>query len=462
MAAALPISDHRPLGWWGIARLGLIQTALAAIVVLATSTFNRVMVVELALPAMLPGALVAFHHALQFLRPRWGWGSDVGGKRAVWIVGGVTILGAGGILAAASVAWMETSYAAGLAGAIAGYFLIGIGVGAGGTSLLALLASRVAPARRAGAATMVWMMMIAGFAVTAGVVGQVLDPYSPERLVMVTAVVAAVAVVVSLLAVWGLDKPARPTHADSAADPAGPESTPKPSFKTALLGVWEDAESRRMALFIFVSMLAYSAQDLILEPFAGTVFHYTPGESTSLASFQHGGVFVGMLLVGLLGSLFKGRLLGSLRLWTVFGCLASAVALSGLVMAALVGPEWPLKGAVLTMGITTGAYAVAAVGSMMGLAGRGEAGHEGIRMGVWGAAQAIGMGLGSFGGTVAVDAVRALGGAPHLAYASVFAAEALLFLASALMAARIADASKTTPADLTTPLGPDLAPETQS
>ena len=63
---------NAPLGWFGIVRLGLVQTALGAIVVLTTSTLNRVMVVELALPAMLPGALVALHYAVQVLRPRLG------------------------------------------------------------------------------------------------------------------------------------------------------------------------------------------------------------------------------------------------------------------------------------------------------------------------------------------------------------------------------------------------------
>ena len=69
------------LGWLGIVRLGLVQTALGAVVVLATSTLNRVMVVEYALPAIVPGALVALHYAVQMLRPRLGHGSDVGGRR---------------------------------------------------------------------------------------------------------------------------------------------------------------------------------------------------------------------------------------------------------------------------------------------------------------------------------------------------------------------------------------------
>ena len=71
----------KPLSWFGIVRLGLVQMALGSVVALTTTTFNRIMVVELALPAMLPGALVAIHYAMGMLRPRWGHGSDRTGRR---------------------------------------------------------------------------------------------------------------------------------------------------------------------------------------------------------------------------------------------------------------------------------------------------------------------------------------------------------------------------------------------
>ena len=95
-----------PLGWSGIVRLGLVQACLGAIVVLTTSTLNRVMVVELALPALLPGLLVGIHYAVQATRPRMGWGSDRGGRRTPWIVGGMAVLAVGGVLAALAVGWM--------------------------------------------------------------------------------------------------------------------------------------------------------------------------------------------------------------------------------------------------------------------------------------------------------------------------------------------------------------------
>lgn len=50
----------------------------------------------------------------------------------------------------------------------------------------------------------------------------------------------------------------------------------------------------------------------------------TPGESTQLAGLQHGGVFLGMAIVAIAGSAAFGRTLGSLRVWTIGGCIASA------------------------------------------------------------------------------------------------------------------------------------------
>ena len=124
------------LGWLGIIRLGLVQTALGAIVVLTTSTLNRVMVVELALPAMLPGVLVGVHYAVQMARPRFGHGSDVGGMRTRWIIGGMALLAFSGSLAAAATALVAINQAAGIALNFLAFLFIGAGVGAAGTSLL--------------------------------------------------------------------------------------------------------------------------------------------------------------------------------------------------------------------------------------------------------------------------------------------------------------------------------------
>jgi BCD family chlorophyll transporter-like MFS transporter len=414
------------LSWISIIRLGLVQTGLGAIVVLTTSTLNRVMVVELAMPAMLPGALVAIHYALQVFRPAWGHGSDLGTRRTPWIVGGMSILATGGLLASVAIAWMTTQPLFGIVLAVIAFGLIGLGVGAAGTSLLVLLAKRTDDSRRAAAATIVWVMMIAGFIVTTGVAGHLLDPFSPARLVLISGAVSVVALVLTLLGVWGVE--------GSSVDRVPTHSTaPHLSFSKAFADVWAEPKSRRFALFVFVSMLAYSAQDLILEPFAGAVFGFTPGETTRLSGIQHTGTLIGMAMVPLMGVIYPTSR-ASLQMWAVGGCVASATALLALCAAALVGPSWPLRETVFMLGVTNGAYAVAAIGSMMALVSAGEEKREGLRMGLWGTAQALAFGMGGFLGTMASDIARSVLASQALSYSVVFACEAGLFVVAAVMA----------------------------
>lgn len=421
--------SQRTFGWPSIFRLGLVQASLGAIVVLTTSTLNRVMVVELSLPALLPGLLVGIHYALQVLRPRLGYGSDVLGRRTPWILGGMAMLSAGGTLAAVATALMAGSFALGVAAAVLAFALIGVGVGCAGTTLLVLLAKRVDPIRRAGAATVVWLMMIFGFIVTTAVAGHLLDPYSPARLVAVVGGISTLAFVVSALALWRVEGNVMHEAQAAQAAPAAPGQ-----FAKVLAEVWHEPGSRRFAIFVFVSMLAYSAQDLILEPFAGAVFGMTPGESTKLSSFQHTGVLVGMILVALASRAGVGA---SLRPWIIGGCIGSGLALIGLGVASLVGPDWPLRPWVCVLGFANGVYAVAAIGSMMARADEGVERREGVRLGLWGAAQALAFGLGSFIGTAASDVAQALVGSPVLAYALVFATEGLCFLAAAVLAVQL-------------------------
>ncbi len=147
-----------------------------------------------------------------------------------------------------------------------------------------------------------------------------------------------------------------------------------------------------------------------------------------------------MMLVALAGTLGarSGRNnLRSLKAWTIAGCIASAMALASIAVAPAFGPDWPLRASVFALGLANGAYAVAAIGSMMQMVGEGARSREGTRMGLWGAAQALAFGLGGLLGTLSSDVFRWLTGDVSLAYSTVFVAEAALFLLSAVLAARI-------------------------
>jgi BCD family chlorophyll transporter-like MFS transporter len=415
------------LSWLQIFRMGLVQMCLGAVVVLTTSTLNRLMVVELALPAVLPGLLVALHYGIQITRPNWGVLSDTSGNRTRWIIGGMAVLAAGGWLAALGVVTMETRFGAGLALSILAYALIGLGAGASGTSLLALLATACAARRRAAAATITWLMMIAGIAITAGTVGAFLDPYTPALLLRIVGIVSLGAVVLTALAIWGIEARtgAQPLKAD------GPVR-----FREGLAEIWAEPEARNFTIFVFLSMTAYFMQELILEPYAGLVFGMTPGQSTQLSGAQNGGVFLGMLTVGIAAT---GLRLGSIRHWVVAGCLGSAMSLGLITALGASGVAAMLIPAVVLLGFFNGMFAVAAIGAMMALAGQGRGSREGTRMGLWGAAQAMAAGFGGLIGAAAVDVMRRVMVADAPAFGAVFTFEAALFVLSALLALRVID-----------------------
>jgi BCD family chlorophyll transporter-like MFS transporter len=121
----------------------------------------------------------------------------------------------------------------------------------------------------------------------------------------------------------------------------------------------------------------------------------------------------------------------------IIGCLMSGGLLLALSAAGFAGDGWPLTANVFALGVANGTFAVAAIGSMMELMSSGAKNRDGMRMGLWGAAQAIAFGLGGILGTLAVDVTRFLTGSTLVAYAGVFAAQAAMFVLAALLAAQL-------------------------
>lgn len=453
--------------WYNIAALGVVQACMGAVVVTTTTTLNRVMVVELELPAMLPGFLVSLHYFIQMVRPRMGHGADQSQRATPWILGGMALLSLGGILAALATTWMGQSLWLGVLSALVAFSMIGMGVSACGTTLLVLLSRGVGEQQRAGAATAVWCMMIFGFALTSIISGQLLQPFSFERLLAVSVGVSCLTMVLTALCMRGLEKRMLGSRAQALSD-MGTEQNPSANaatsassarFKEALTLLWKDKEARLFTFFVFTSMLAYSAQDLILEPFAGFIYHFTPGQTTQLSGMLHASVLAGMLMLALIGSRHMKGKLGSVASWMIGGCLISALGMLGLGYAAWLGgydQQMSLKPILFVLGFGNGLFSIAAISTMMRLATqeKREQGaaqpvtKPGIRMGLWGAAQAIAFGLGGVVGTAASDVSKRWFLEPSWAYAIVFALEALAFFLSAWIAWRVKTLGTETQADV--------------
>jgi BCD family chlorophyll transporter-like MFS transporter len=424
------------VSWRQIVRLGLVQACIGAVVVLMTATMNRVMVIELALPASVPGALVALHFAVQlYLRPRLGHGSDAAGARTPWIIGGMATLAAGGIGVALALPVIATAPGLGVTLAALAFVVLGAGVSAAGTPLLAVIAEHARPEQRAGAAAITWILMIVGFIITTATAGRLLDPFGFDRLLAITAGVGAIALAVTVATLFGLEGRLRAGAASRAPLPV-PAAERGASFREALREVWAEPVARTFTVFILVAMLAYSAQDLILEPFGGLAFGLSAGETTRIAGLQHGGVLAGMIVTALIGARH-----GALRLWAAAGCAASSVMFVALAVSPAFGSVSLFRGVVFLLGLANGVFAIGAIGSMMALTGEARDGRAGLRLGVFGAAQAVAYAAGVSIGGAGVDAARALLGSAVRGYAAVFSVEAALFLVSAVLAYRSASAA---------------------
>jgi MFS transporter, BCD family, chlorophyll transporter len=115
-----------------------------------------------------------------------------------------------------------------------------------------------------------------------------------------------------------------------------------------------------------------------------------------------------------------------------------------------------LRPALAALGFANGGYAIAAIAAMMQLVGTTGAGpgkdsarNEGTKMGLWGAAQACAFGAGGLAATMLSDLAHAVAGTTATAYAIVFALEAAIFLASALLAVRLEGVRRTPSAAFT-------------
>jgi len=416
--------------WLSIIRLGLVQMALGSIIAIAASTFNRVMVVELSLLQVVPGLLLALHYFVQITRPNWGFLSDRGGNRTFWIMTGICILGIGSILACFGIKYFPSNYYIGSIISIIAYCLIGLGVGASGTSLLALIATNTRDNRKAAAATITWIMMIFGAAITAIIVGKIIDPYSITKLIKIVTFLSIFWFMVSGIALYKMEnKGPSKINIEIAA------TQTKDSFLTGLKQVLSEKNTRWFTIFVFLSMTAYFMQEPILEPYAGIVFQFTVGESTQLTGYHQGGILLGMLLVGILVS---GLKFGSLRFWVLFGCAGSGLT---LILIALLGQTMAGKHGLMIsialLGFFNGNFAVGAIGSMMQLAGIGRENRVGTRMGLWGAGQAIAAGNAMIFSTLFVDILQKITENAASSYGIIFIIEGILFLAAAMLATKL-------------------------
>ena len=452
-------SDDLPLS--RLLRLSLIQVSVGMSLVLLVGTLNRVMIVELGVPASIVGIMIALPVLFAPFRALIGYRSDtykcvLGWKRVPYIYRG-TMLQFGGLAimpfallvlagkghSADDPAWI------GQAAAALAFLLVGAGVHTTQTVGLALATDLARPQDRPNVVGLMYVMLLVGSIISSLVFGALLVDFSPGRLVQVIQGSAVVTIVLNGIALWKQE--ARRRAADIESEPA------EPSFAEAWNTYIQGANALRLLVIVGLGTMAFSMQDVLLEPYGGQVLAMTVSETTRLSATLAGGGLLGFAVASYV--LSRGadpfQMAG-------YGALAGVAAFAAVMASASLNAPMLFSVGVLLIGIGGGLFGHGTLTATMNGAPKEQVG---LSLGTWGAVQASAAGL-----AVALGAmIRDLGyhWSPELGvaagYHTVYAIEiALLLLTLAamypLLRSRRTTTTPTAPAVMyrSTPGGPPL------
>jgi BCD family chlorophyll transporter-like MFS transporter len=391
-------SDQLPLG--RLLRLSLFQVSVGMAVVLLIGTLNRVMIVELGVPAWLVALMVALPLVFAPFRAVVGFKSDthrslLGWRRVPYIWMGTLIqFGGLAIMPFALLVLSGDTHGPiwiGQAGAAIAFLMVGAGLHTVQTVGLALATDLAPTESHPKVVALLCMMLLLGMVASALTFGALLANFTEVKLIQVIQGAGLVTMLLNMVALWKQE----------ARDPSRTSMTQRqPSFGEAWRAFNTGRQARRQLVALGLGTVAFSMQDVLLEPYGGQVLHLTVGQTTALTA---------MLAVGgLCGFGLAARLLGR-------GAdpyrLAALAALVGLVAFSAVVFSAPLDSqALFTIGVTligfgAGTFGHCTLTAAMGMAQRGQIG---LALGVWGAVQASAAGLAVAAGGLIRDGVDVL------------------------------------------------------
>jgi MFS transporter, BCD family, chlorophyll transporter len=420
-------------------RLALFQISVGMAAALLVGTLNRVMILELGVPAWLVALMVALPVLAAPLRAFIGHRSDthrslLGWRRVpyLWMgtllqFGGLAILPFSLILLSADAGVTDAARSVGLVAALAAFLMVGLGMQTTQTAGLALATDQATPQTRPRVVALMYVMLLLGMVGASAVFSLVLASYSATRLVGVVQGAASVTLLLNLIALWKQEP--RGTSSGGKTGGTASAAAPREAFRT----VWRRYAARPQTLRFLVTLAlgtaAFSMQDIVLEPYGGEILHLSVSATSLLTAMMA----LGSVCAFGLATRWLPRGVDPHRL-AALGLLIGIVAFSAVVFAAPLGSGALFRVGNLLIGLGSGLFAVCTLVIAMGMARDDGAG---LALGAWGAVQATASGLAvALGGTLR-DAVHLLGtqgwlgtamSEPQVAYSVVYHTElALLF-----------------------------------
>jgi BCD family chlorophyll transporter-like MFS transporter len=452
----LPFADaasaQLPLG--RLLRLSLFQVSVGMAMVLLTGTLNRVMIVELGVPAWLVALMVALPLVFAPLRALIGHKSDthrsvLGWRRVpfIWFgsmfqFGGLALMPFALILLSGDStgpAWI------GHAGAAVAFLLVGAGIHTTQTAGLALASDLASDETRPRVVALLYIMLLAGMVASSLLFGWLLRDFNTLILIQVIQGAAVVTMVLNVIALW---KQETRNPALTSADRI------RPGFSETWARLVEDRNTVRLLIAAGTGAAAFAMQDVLLEPYGAEVLGMSVSATTRLTALSAFGALIGFAISA--NQLSRGgephRLAGA-------GAVAGVFAFALVVIAYPAGSLFTFLCGAFLIGFGGGLFSVGTLTAIMAVARQHDGG---IALGAWGAVTATTTGVAVALGGAIRDVVSGLAESGQLGpaltgpapgYGAVYHIEILLLFVTLAVIGPLARHSLASPATPSTKFG---------
>jgi len=396
-------SDHLPLS--RLLRLALFQVSAGMALVLLVGTLNRVMIVELHVPASIVSVMISLPIIFAPFRALIGFRSDnhksaLGWRRVPYIwkgalvqFGGLSIMPfALLVLSGAGQSQQAPVWVGWVASGLA-FLMVGAGIHITQTVGLALATDLAPEEDQPKVVGLMYVMQLMGMIVSALLFGWALQEFSPGKLIQVIQASAVATIVLNVISLW------KQEPRTQLAKPPQQE----PSFIESWRTFAQGGNAMRRLLVVGFGTMAFSMNEVLLEPYGGQILEMSVSETTMLTAI--------LAVGGLIGFSWASRVLSKGADPFYMASMGALVGIPAFILIVLSAP-FALKPLFLLgtflIGFGGGLFSHGTLTATMQLA---PSNQRGLALGAWGAVQATAAGVAIGLGGVIRDIVVAIGAA---------------------------------------------------
>lgn len=408
-------------------RLSLFQVSVGMALVLLIGTLNRVLIVELKVPASIVSIMIAIPLIFAPFRALIGFRSDnhrsaLGWKRVpfIWMgtlvqFGGFAMMPFALLVLSGAGQSSEAPVWIGWLGAGIAFLLVGAGLHTTQTVGLALANDLVPKESQPNAVGLMYVMLLVSMIFCALIFGELLREFSPGRLIQVIQGAGVATLVLNITALWKQE----------TRRPARFEVAPKTvvTFDQAWKTFTTGNQAVRRLWAVGLGTMAFTMEDILLEPYGGEILGLTVGQTTSLTAILALGGLFGFALA----SYILNRGLDPFKMATIGAYVGIPAFLMIIFAGTLQVAELFVMG-VFFIGFGGGLFGH---GTLTATMQNAPTDQVGLALGAWGAVQASAAGIAIALGGIIRDIVAAYSSALN-GYLAVYVIELGLLMATIL------------------------------